>query len=81
MVRVITRLGKYHFNKGVKVKPHKHEKSEQISNIVKGRLKVVANGHEFVVSEGESYIIPAGVEHWMEALEDTDSLDVFAPPG
>jgi len=71
-------LGKYYFKKGVEVKLHTH-RGEQISHLLRGKLRIFVNEKEFIVSEGESYLIPAGLEHRMEALEDTVSVDVWSP--
>jgi quercetin dioxygenase-like cupin family protein len=57
---------------------HSHE-SEQMTYILQGALRVVVDGEEMTVREGEVLHIPSGVPHQAEALEDTFELDVFSP--
>ena len=35
---------------------------------------------DYIVRGGEVLVIPSNVPHLAEALEDTDNLDIFAPP-
>lgn len=72
--------------KGAIVPAHDHH-NEQFTYILSGCLRfwigehADAPGNEFVdVREGEVLVIPGGVRHRAEALEDTLDLDVFNPP-
>jgi quercetin dioxygenase-like cupin family protein len=65
--------------KGCIVPLHSHE-NEQISYILEGALKFQIQGEEIVVGAGEVLVIPSGVPHSAEALEDTIDLDIFCPP-
>tara|TARA_B100000745_G_scaffold183935_1_gene120576 strand:- start:378 stop:728 length:351 start_codon:yes stop_codon:yes gene_type:complete len=71
-------LGKMHFPKGSKVPSHVHE-SEQVTNVLEGKLLFVINGQQIVVSSGETLVIPSNVEHSAEALEETSEIDTFSP--
>src|SRR5262249_1644484 len=56
---------------------HKHEQ-EQISTVLIGALRFTVGGKEVVVRAGESLQIPSWVEHGVDALEETDVIDVFS---
>ena len=68
----------FDLKKGAIIPDHHHE-SEQITYIVKGKVKVFSSGKEFIVSKGEVLVIPPNVVHRFEALEDTHDIDVFSP--
>ncbi len=72
-------LARIVLRKGCVVPEHAHP-NEQISLILRGRLRFVLAGEERVVEAGGMLVIPGGVAHSAEALEDTVNLDVFAPP-
>jgi quercetin dioxygenase-like cupin family protein len=63
---------------GAVVPEHEHP-NEQIATVVSGRLRFVVGGEEREVAPGESVLIPGGVPHRVEVLEDAVVLDVFAP--
>jgi quercetin dioxygenase-like cupin family protein len=65
--------------KGCVVPPHHHE-HEQVSYVVRGRLKFVVNGRDILLESGEVLHIPSNVVHSVIALEDTLDLDIFSPP-
>ncbi len=76
-------LARLELRKGCTVPRHAHE-NEQISYIARGALRFSigpeGNAEEKVVRSGETLVIPAGLPHAAEALEDTVNFDVFAPP-
>jgi quercetin dioxygenase-like cupin family protein len=68
------------------VPAHDHH-NEQFTYILSGRLRfwigehADAPGDTYVdVGAGEVLVIPGGVRHRAEALEDTLDMDVFNPP-
>jgi len=65
--------------KGCVVPPHHHE-HEQVSYVVKGKLRFEINGKEILLESGEVLHIPSNVVHSAIALEDTLDLDIFSPP-
>ncbi len=71
----IARLG---LLQGAVVPLHSHI-NEQISTVDAGRLRFVLAGVEAIVSAGQSIVIPSGVPHMVEALEDSRATDVFTP--
>ncbi len=75
-----------HLAKGAVVPAHDHH-NEQFTYILSGALRfwlgehADAPGDTFTdVRAGEVLVIPGGVRHRAEALEDTLDLDVFNPP-
>ena len=71
-------LAQIYLKRGALVPMHAHE-SEQMTYILQGALKVMVDGEELTVREGEVLHIPAWTPHQAEALEDTFELDVFSP--
>jgi len=65
--------------KGCVVPAHHHE-NEQVSYVIRGKLKFEVNGREIVLNAGDVLHIPSNVVHSATALEDTLDLDIFSPP-
>lgn len=59
---------------------HKHMDHETVAYLIKGRLRLVIGGEEFIAEAGTSWIHPPGVEHFSEALEDCEQLEIKSPP-
>lgn len=66
------------FKKGALVARHVHE-SEQVSYVLDGALRCVVDGEDVIVRAGEVVVIPSGVPHQIEALDDTLLIDIFSP--
>ena len=64
--------------RGARVPRHSHP-STQVTVVRRGRLLLATPQGERVLGPGDYMVIPPGVEHWGEALEDTLVLDVNAP--
>lgn len=71
-------LTQIYLKRGALVPMHKHE-SEQMTYVLQGGLKFLVGGEEVNVREGEVLVIPSWVEHQVEALDDTLTLDIFSP--
>lgn len=65
--------------KGAEIPEH-HHVSEQITYIIKGKVRVFSGGKEWIVKAGEVIHFPSNLPHRFEALEDTIDIDVFSPP-
>jgi quercetin dioxygenase-like cupin family protein len=65
---------------GVRVPEHVHDDHESVVYLVKGRMRLVIDGQEFVARAGDAWIHPRGVPHWSEALEDCVAIEVKSPP-
>jgi len=71
-------LVQIYVKRGCLVPMHTHE-SEQMTYVLQGALRFLVGGEEMTVREGEVLLIPSGVAHQAEALEDTFELDLFSP--
>lgn len=58
---------------------HSHP-HEQMVYVVRGRLIFTRGSEKFEVQTGDSFVVAGGVEHQAIALEESEVLDVFAPP-
>ena len=61
------------------VVPEHHHVHEQIATVETGSLKFLVEGGEQIVGAGQSIAIPPQVPHGVEALEDSQVVDVFSP--
>lgn len=57
---------------------HKHP-NEQSGYVISGKYKLKFGGEEYSLSEGDSYSIPADIEHSIEIIEAGEVIDVFSP--
>jgi unsaturated pyranuronate lyase len=71
-------IARLHIRKGGVVPEHKHV-NEQVAHVETGALKFNVAGVEHVLRAGQSLVLAPMVPHSVEALEDTDVLDTFAP--
>jgi quercetin dioxygenase-like cupin family protein len=71
-------LVQIYIKRGCLVPMHAHD-SEQMTYVLQGALRFLIGGEEITVREGEVLLIPSGVPHQAEALEDTFELDFFSP--
>lgn len=52
---------------------------EQTGYLVKGRIRLKIGAQEYEARPGDSWCIPAGVEHGAQILEDSIAVEVFSP--
>jgi quercetin dioxygenase-like cupin family protein len=71
-------VAKLDIKKGSIVPEHSHE-NEQITWIMKGKLRFIIGGKQMDVGEGEILVIPSNTKHEATALEDTLDVDIFSP--
>lgn len=60
-----------------------HEEHDQFFRFEAGEGKVVIDGNEFEVTDGDAVIVPAGAEHNIINVSETDELKlytIYAPP-
>jgi quercetin dioxygenase-like cupin family protein len=62
-----------HFKAHEGARPH-HHSEEQVSVVLKGRLRVTMEGETADLEPGDAFHAPAGVVHAAEPLEDTEVL-------
>ncbi len=76
-------VASFELKAGAVVPWHEHA-NEQISLILEGRVRFLyKNGdkqHSFEAVSGDTVVIPGGVPHCVEIIEDSRAFDVFAPP-
>jgi len=64
---------------GAHAAAHKHP-HEQIAVMLKGKMEFRLGGEKRTCGPGDVVVIPGGVEHEAYFPEDTEVIDVFAPP-
>ncbi len=72
-------VARFYMQKGLRIPTHHHE-SQQITNVIRGAIKVWIEGEEHLLREGDVLSIPGHTPHQTEVLEDSVVLDVFSPP-
>lgn len=68
-----------HRGKGLVDPEHAHHDHESICYLVKGRMRVVIAGQEFIAHAGDTWKHRPGVLHYHEALEDCVQIEVKSP--
>ena len=71
-------LALFTFKKGCHVSAH-HHASEQVTQVLKGSLRLIVSGEEIVLGAGQVLIIPPEMPHEAFADEDAEVLDSFSP--
>ena len=71
-------LAQVWFKKGALVARHVHD-SEQVTYVLDGALRYMVDGEHLVVRAGEVVVIPPGVPHQIEVLDDALVMDAFSP--
>lgn len=71
-------VGHFDLTRGASVQSHAHDPEEMFC-VTRGAVKVTISGVESIVRAGELLQIPSGLPHQMEALEDSEVLDIFSP--
>lgn len=75
-------LAQLELKTGAIVPTHRHD-NEQLSMCYTGAIRLVLGENEeqdVVLRAGDVLVIPGGVPHRAEVLEDFTGLDVFSPP-
>lgn len=72
-------MTKMHYRVGNLIPFHSHP-NEQIGYILSGRVRVRTPQTASELGPGDTYCIPAGLEHSIEVIEDADEVQVFSPP-
>lgn len=58
---------------------HSHP-NEQSGYILSGRIRVLTGDSKHELGPGDTYAIPANVEHSIEIIEPAEEVQVFTPP-
>ena len=57
---------------------HSHP-HEQLVYIIRGHIQFKGGDKIFDAREGDSFVVPGGIDHQASAIEESEVLDVFAP--
>lgn len=57
---------------------HSHV-NEQVSYLIKGKLKIIIGDKKRIINENEGYMVPPNIKHHIEVLEDSLIIDFFSP--
>ena len=57
---------------------HSHP-HEQLVYVIRGHLRFTGGDEIFEARDGDSFVVPGGVEHQASAIEESEVLDVFTP--
>ena len=71
-------VARLRLRKGFVVPTHSHV-NEQITTIEQGAVVFITPSERITVRAGESLVVPPGVPHSVECLEDCLAVDIFAP--
>ena len=71
-------IARFTLARGAVVPAHSHD-HEQVSYVVTGALRFRVGGDEMLVRAGEALQIPSWAEHGVDAIEDSEVIDVFSP--
>lgn len=72
-------VSRLHLQPGAVVALH-HHVNEQLSIVLKGRLRFLFPEQTVEVSAGQVMEIPPNLPHRVEVLEECEVIDMFAPP-
>jgi len=72
-------VARMNYKAGNHVPFHSHP-NEQTGYVISGRIRMKFGEHDEIIQPGDSYSIPGGTKHSMDALEDSKVLDFFVPP-
>ncbi|MBL8259536.1 MAG: cupin domain-containing protein [Candidatus Competibacteraceae bacterium] len=73
-----TLMAEFKLAQGSLLPVHAHP-YEQTGYLISGRLRLRIGGEEFAARAGDSWCIPADVEHGAQVLEDAVAIEVFSP--
>ena len=71
-------VARLRLQKGFVVPTHSHV-NEQITTIEEGAVVFITPSERITVRAGESLVVPPGVPHSVECLEDCLAVDIFSP--
>ena len=66
----------FELEEGLEVPPHSH--GAQWGMVIDGEMRFTAGGETRILKRGDSYVVPAGVEHSAVFLTKVYAVDLFA---
>lgn len=73
-----TLMAEFRLEKGSNLPQHRHP-HEQTGYLVSGRIRLIIGGKAHDCEPGDSWCIPADIEHGADIIEDAVAVEVFAP--
>ena len=73
-----TLMGEFSLAKGAEIPLHAHP-HEQTGIMISGKVRFKIGDEMFEVEAGDSWCIPGGAEHSVDALDDSVVIEVFSP--
>ena len=70
---------KMNYKAGDHVSSHSHP-HEQSGYVISGKIRMKFDEHNEILQAGDSYSIPGGTDHSINALEDSKEVTFFSPP-
>lgn len=71
-------IARVYLAKGAVVPRHSHM-NEQVTLLEQGKLKFIFDDGEYIIEAGECMQIPPDAPHSVEAIEESEGYDLFAP--
>ena len=71
-------IARFFVKSGGKCSRHFHD-NEEYCLMISGSLRFVFDNYEIKLAAGESLLVPANEAHAIEAIEDSEFIDFFAP--
>ena len=68
---------------GEEIGTETHSENDQFFRFERGQGKVIIDGNEYEVSDGSAIVVPAGAEHNVINVSDTEELKlytIYSPP-
>jgi quercetin dioxygenase-like cupin family protein len=65
--------------KGGHMLPFHSHPQEQTGYLVSGHIKLTIGGTQYDIQKGDAWIVPGGVEHGAEVIDDAVAIEVFSP--
>lgn len=71
-------VARLYLTKGAVVPRHNHV-NEQVTLLQKGKLLFRTDDGDHILESGQAMQIPPNMPHMVEALEDSEAVDLFSP--
>ena len=68
-----------HMPAGTRSNPHRHA-TDSTGYLLTGQVRAVVAGEETLLQPGDAFVHPPGIEHHVEALEDSHWIEIKSPP-
>ncbi len=73
-----TLMTKFRLTKDSQLPRHSHP-HEQTGYLVSGKIRLLVDDQTYLCAPGDSWCIPANVDHGAEIIEDSIAIEVFSP--